>query len=53
MPGKKRTASTTHQQLSDEELAAGGVGPGLLRLSVGLETIEDLLWNLDQTLAVL
>ena len=46
-------ASTTHQQLSDEELAAGSVGPGLVRLSVGLETIEDLLWDLDQALAAL
>uniref|UniRef100_A0A7C4LLR4 O-acetylhomoserine aminocarboxypropyltransferase/cysteine synthase n=1 Tax=Schlesneria paludicola TaxID=360056 RepID=A0A7C4LLR4_9PLAN len=46
-------ASTTHQQLSDEELAAGGVGPGLVRLSVGLETLEDLIWDLDQALSVL
>ncbi|HLK17268.1 MAG TPA: O-acetylhomoserine aminocarboxypropyltransferase/cysteine synthase family protein [Fimbriimonadaceae bacterium] len=41
-------ASTTHQQLSDSELAAGGITPGTIRLSVGLETIEDLLWDLDQ-----
>jgi O-acetylhomoserine (thiol)-lyase len=46
-------ASTTHQQLSDEELAAGSVGPGLVRLSVGLETLEDLLWDLDQALFAL
>ena len=46
-------ASTTHQQLSDEELMAGSVGPGLVRLSVGLETLEDLLWDLDQALAAL
>ena len=46
-------ASTTHQQLSDEELAAGSVGPGLVRLSVGLETLEDLIWDLDQALAAL
>ena len=46
-------ASTTHQQLSDEELAAGSVGPGLVRLSVGLETLEDLLWDLDQALSAL
>jgi O-acetylhomoserine (thiol)-lyase len=44
-------ASTTHQQLSDEELAASGVGPGMIRLSIGLETAEDLLWDLDQALA--
>jgi O-acetylhomoserine (thiol)-lyase len=41
-------ASTTHQQLSDEELAASGVGPEMIRLSVGLENVEDLLWDLDQ-----
>ena len=46
-------ASTTHQQLSDEELAAGSVGPGLVRLSVGLETLEDLIWDLDQALSAL
>lgn len=43
-------ASTTHQQLSDEELRAGGVGPEMIRLSIGLETTEDLLWDLDQAL---
>lgn len=43
-------ASTTHQQLSDEELVAGGISPGLVRISVGLETLEDLLWDLDQAL---
>jgi O-acetylhomoserine (thiol)-lyase len=44
-------ASTTHQQLSDEELAKGGVSPELIRLSIGLENVEDLLWDLDQALA--
>jgi O-acetylhomoserine (thiol)-lyase len=43
-------ASTTHQQLNEEELARGGVAPELIRLSVGLETLEDLLWDLDQAL---
>jgi len=43
-------ASTTHQQLSDEELAKGGVAPELIRLSIGLENVEDLLWDLDQAL---
>ena len=43
-------ASTTHQQLSDEELARCGVMPEMIRLSVGLETLEDLLWDLDQAL---
>lgn len=44
-------ASTTHQQLSDEEMRAGGIGPGLIRLSVGLETTEDLIWDLERSLA--
>jgi O-acetylhomoserine (thiol)-lyase len=43
-------ASTTHQQLSDEELAKGGVSPELIRLSIGLENVEDLLWDLEQAL---
>ncbi len=43
-------ASTTHQQLSDEDLAAGGVSPEMVRLSVGLEDLEDILWDLDQAL---
>lgn len=43
-------ASTTHQQLSDAELAAGGISAGLVRLSIGLETLDDLLWDLDQAL---
>jgi O-acetylhomoserine (thiol)-lyase len=44
-------ASTTHQQLSDEQLAAAGVGADLVRISVGLEDVEDVLWDLDQALA--
>jgi O-acetylhomoserine (thiol)-lyase len=43
-------ASTTHQQLDDDELARCGVAPEMIRLSVGLETLEDLLWDLDQAL---
>jgi O-acetylhomoserine (thiol)-lyase len=43
-------ASTTHQQLSDEELSRGGVSPDLIRLSIGLENVEDLQWDLDQAL---
>ncbi|NIH81869.1 O-acetylhomoserine aminocarboxypropyltransferase/cysteine synthase family protein [Amycolatopsis viridis] len=43
-------ASTTHQQLSDEQLTAGGVGPDLIRLSIGLEDAEDILWDIDQAL---
>jgi O-acetylhomoserine (thiol)-lyase len=44
-------ASTTHQQLSDDELQKAGIGPGLIRLSIGLETLDDLLWDLDRALA--
>ena len=44
-------ASTTHSQLSPEDLAAAGVTPGLIRLSVGLETIADIIADLDQALA--
>ncbi len=44
-------ASTTHRQLSDDELAASGVGPGTVRLSVGTESVDDLLWDLEQALA--
>jgi O-acetylhomoserine (thiol)-lyase len=43
-------ASTTHQQLSDAELAAAGIDAGMIRLSIGLETTEDLLWDIDQAL---
>jgi O-acetylhomoserine (thiol)-lyase len=42
--------STTHQQLSDEEKKAAGIGDDLIRLSVGLEEVEDILWDLDQAL---
>jgi O-acetylhomoserine (thiol)-lyase len=44
-------ASTTHRQLSDAELAAAGVRPGTIRLSVGTESIDDLLWDLEQGFA--
>jgi O-acetylhomoserine (thiol)-lyase len=44
-------ASTTHQQLSDEEKKMCGISDDLIRLSVGLEEIEDILWDLDQALS--
>jgi O-acetylhomoserine (thiol)-lyase len=44
-------ASTTHRQLSDDELRAAGVRPGTVRLSVGTESVEDLIWDLEQGLA--
>ena len=43
-------ASTTHRQLSDEELVAAGIGGGTIRLSVGLETLDDLIWDLERGL---
>jgi O-acetylhomoserine (thiol)-lyase len=43
-------ASTTHQQLGLAEQEAAGVTPELVRLSVGLEDLEDLLWDIDQAL---
>ena len=45
-------ASTTHRQLSDDELRAAGVGPGTVRLSVGTESAEDLIWDLEQGFAL-
>jgi O-acetylhomoserine (thiol)-lyase len=43
-------ASTTHRQLSEDEQRAAGVAPEMIRLSVGLETLDDILWDLDQAL---
>ena len=43
-------ASTTHQQLSDEDMEEGGVTSDMVRLSVGLEDLEDIFWDLDQAL---
>jgi O-acetylhomoserine (thiol)-lyase len=43
-------ASTTHEQLSLEEQLAAGVAPGLLRLSIGIENIKDLIADIEQSL---
>jgi len=43
-------ASTTHRQLDDDEQRAAGVMPEMVRLSVGLETLDDILWDIDQAL---
>ncbi len=43
-------ASTTHAQLNEEQMASAGVTPDFIRLSIGLEDIEDILWDLDQAL---
>jgi O-acetylhomoserine (thiol)-lyase len=44
-------ASTTHRQLDEDELRAAGVGPGTIRLSVGIEDVDDLIWDLEQGFA--
>ncbi|TJY69343.1 O-acetylhomoserine aminocarboxypropyltransferase/cysteine synthase [Arthrobacter sp. CAU 1506] len=44
--------STTHQQLTADQLVAAGVPEDLIRISVGLEDVDDILWDLDQALAL-
>ncbi len=44
-------ASTTHRQLTDEQLVATGISPDMVRLSVGIENIDDILADLEQALA--
>ena len=44
-------ATTTHRQMSPEEQLAAGVTPGMVRLCVGIEHLEDILDDLDQALA--
>jgi O-acetylhomoserine (thiol)-lyase len=44
-------ASTTHRQLSEEEQVKAGVSPDMIRLSIGIEDVDDILWDLDQALA--
>ena len=46
-------ASTTHRQLSEQEQLSAGVTPDMVRISVGLETLDDILWDIDQALAKL
>ena len=43
-------ASTTHRQMSDEEQIAAGISADMVRISVGLESIDDILWDIDQAL---
>ena len=45
-------ASTTHRQLSEEQLKSCGVSPDLIRLSVGIENAEDIIADIDQALYV-
>ncbi len=44
-------ASTTHQQLSEPDQRSAGITPDLVRVSVGIEDVDDILWDLDQALA--
>ena len=44
-------ASTTHSQLTDDEQATAGVSPGLIRLSVGIEHIDDIIADLEKGFA--
>ncbi|MCG8690274.1 MAG: O-acetylhomoserine aminocarboxypropyltransferase [Minwuiales bacterium] len=46
-------ASTTHRQLSEEQATAAGAGPDVIRLSVGIETVDDVIADLDQALSKL
>jgi O-acetylhomoserine (thiol)-lyase len=44
-------ASTTHRQMSDEEQLKAGVTPDMVRMSVGIESLDDILWDIDQALS--
>ena len=44
-------ASTTHRQLNDEQKKAAGAGPDVVRLSIGIESVEDIIADLDQVLS--
>ena len=46
-------ASTTHSQLNEEELVAAGAGPDVVRLSIGIEHVDDIIADLDQALAAI
>ena len=45
-------ASTTHRQLTDEQLIAAGVGADLVRMSIGIEDVDDIIEDLQQAFAV-
>ena len=46
-------ASTTHRQLSEQDQIKAGVPPDMVRLSIGLETVEDIIWDIEQALAAI
>ena len=45
-------ASTTHRQMSDEHQLSAGISPDMVRISVGLDTLDDILWDIDQALCL-
>ncbi|MFV8816058.1 PLP-dependent transferase, partial [Aerococcus urinaeequi] len=46
-------ASMTHSQLTEEELAEGGIKPETIRLSIGIENVDDIIADLDNALAAI
>ncbi|HEX3027568.1 MAG TPA: PLP-dependent transferase, partial [Clostridia bacterium] len=44
-------ASSTHRQLTEEQLVAAAINPGMIRFSVGLESAEDIIADIDQSLS--
>ncbi len=44
-------ASTTHQQMGDDDLRKAGIGPEMIRVSIGIEDLGDIIWDLEQALA--
>jgi O-acetylhomoserine (thiol)-lyase len=46
-------ASTTHRQLQDDERVAAGAGPDVVRLSIGIEDVDDIIADLEQALAAI
>ena len=51
MPCVLHPASHTHRQMSEEQLREAGVAPDLVRLSVGIENVEDIIADLEQAMA--
>ena len=45
-------ASTTHRQMEEADLIKAGVTPDMVRMSVGIEALDDILWDIDQALEV-
>lgn len=43
-------ATTTHSQMTEEQQRAGGITPGLVRLSIGLETADDIIADIEQAM---